>query len=107
MSATGYLKNMLFLFSSSTGSSLCVRILDLTVPPSVELGQEDVELRCDYDYEEREKRQLEVKWYFADEQTPFFQWLPGEGRTPQIIGERNIYVFCFFLAHVVKTCKNM
>ncbi len=70
------------------GLTESVRINDLSVPESVQLGQEDVVLNCDYDYDEREKRQLEVKWYFQEEDTPFFQWLPAKGGRPQIIGDR-------------------
>jgi hypothetical protein len=60
-----------------------VKILELSVPKLVELGQENVVLDCDYDYDEREKLQLDVKWYFNDSPTPFFQWVPEQMKRPQ------------------------
>ena len=60
----------------------------MTVPELVELGTEDILLDCDFDYNENEKYQLDIKWYFNGEPSPFFQWVPGQMSKPQIIGER-------------------
>ena len=49
-------------FGSFFPGCLSVRIRDLDVPSLVELGKESVILDCDYDYDELEKLQLEVKW---------------------------------------------
>jgi len=62
----------------------------LTVPTATEAGDDDasVILDCDYEYEEREKNHLEVKWYHNKEPSPFLQWLPSSGGPPQIIGDK-------------------
>ena len=60
----------------------------MVVPELVELGSEDILLDCDFDYIESEKYQLDIKWYFNGEPSPFFQWVPGQMSKPQIIGER-------------------
>ena len=65
-----------------------VKIRDLVIPELVELGSEDILLDCDFDYNESEKYQLDIKWYFNGEPSPFFQWVPGQMSKPQIIGER-------------------
>ena len=61
-----------------------VDILELSVPELVELGSENVVLDCDYDYDEREKMELDIKWYFNDSPSPFFQWVPGQLKRPQV-----------------------
>ena len=77
----------LLLFPSD--ASLSVTIRELRVPELVELGTNNhIELDCDYDYEDREKLQLDIKWYFNNEPSPFYQWVPGEMDKPQIIGEK-------------------
>ena len=63
-----------------------VDILELSVPELVELGSENVVLDCDYDYDEREKMELDIKWYFNDSPSPFFQWVPGQLKRPQVSG---------------------
>ena len=73
-----------FLFSGIQS----VKIRELIVPELVELGSQDVLLDCDFDYNESEKYQLDIKWYFNGEPSPFFQWVPGQMAKPQIIGER-------------------
>lgn len=67
---------------------ISVRIRELNVPELVELGTENILLDCDFDYNENEKYQLDIKWYFNGEPSPFFQWVPGQMSKPQIIGER-------------------
>ena len=42
-------------------------------------------LPCDYDIGDSEIGQLDLKWYFNNEVTPFLQWVPGGGRRPQLI----------------------
>ncbi len=64
-----------------------MEIRQLSVPKLVELGSENVLLDCDYDYDEREKLQLDIKWYFNDSPSPFFQWVPGQMERPQVIGD--------------------
>ena len=66
-----------------------VEIRDLSVPSYVEYGTPDMDsliLDCNYDFSEAERGQLDVKWYFNGEHSPFLQWLPG--RKPQVIGDR-------------------
>lgn len=75
-----------FLLARPTGV-LGVDIRELSVPKLVELGSENVVLDCDYDYDEREKMELDIKWYFNDSHEPFFQWVPGQLKRPQVIGE--------------------
>jgi hypothetical protein len=29
---------------------------------------------------------VELKWYFNDDPSPFFVWVPSSGRRPQIVG---------------------
>ena len=66
-----------------------VAIQTLEVPSAVELGSENVVLDCNYQYNDTEKQQLEVKWYFNEDPTPFFQWIAGKIETkPQIIGQQ-------------------
>ena len=52
----------------------------------MEIGrQKEVVLPCDYDIGDSEIGQLDLKWYFNNEITPFLQWVPGGGRRPQLI----------------------
>lgn len=54
--------------------------------PPLEIGrQKEVVLPCDYDIGDSEIGQLDLKWYFNNEITPFLQWVPGGGRRPQLI----------------------
>jgi len=78
-----------------------VRIRELNVPALVEDGSENILLDCDYDYEENEKVQLEIKWYFNSEPTPFYQWVPEKNARPQIIGDK--FRHHVDLDHVVHT----
>ena len=64
-----------------------VEIRELKVPELVELSPEDIVLDCDFDYDESEKSQLDIKWYFNDEPSPFYQWIPSSRAKPQLIGE--------------------
>eukprot|EP00095_Tigriopus_kingsejongensis_P006890 snap_masked-scaffold125_size330479-processed-gene-1.1 protein:Tk06890 transcript:snap_masked-scaffold125_size330479-processed-gene-1.1-mRNA-1 annotation:"hypothetical protein DAPPUDRAFT_238102" len=66
-----------------------VQIRELVVPKLFELGSADhILLDCDFDYEESEKYQLDIKWYFNNEPSPFMQWVPGQMKRPQLIGDK-------------------
>ena len=65
-----------------------MKIRELVVPSVVELGSENILLDCDFDYDEDEKVQLDIKWYFNREPTPFSQWVPAQMARPQIIGQK-------------------
>ena len=67
-----------------SGPVQCVEILELKVPELVELSPEDILLDCDFEYEEQEREQLDIKWYFNDSPSPFFQWVPGQLKRPQV-----------------------
>lgn len=57
---------------------------DLLAP--LEFGsRNEIVLNCDYELSDEEKPQLDIKWYFNDDVTPFLQWVPGGGRKPQLI----------------------
>ena len=67
---------------------MSVKIRELSVPSVVELGSENILLDCDFDYDEAEKVQLDIKWYFNSEPSPFYQWVPEKMSRPQIIGDK-------------------
>jgi len=55
-----------------------VRINSLLVPHIVRNGtEESVILDCDYSIEDHEKKGLVVKWYFSNQQSPVYQWIPN------------------------------
>ena len=61
--------------------------VDLVVPSVVEVGSENVVLDCNYKFEESEASELEVKWYFNEDPSPFLQWIAGrKDSVPQVIG---------------------
>jgi len=64
-----------------------VDIISLDIPESAESG-EDIVLDCKYEYRPEEKEQLDIKWYFNNSPTPFYQWLPAMHTGPQIIDPR-------------------
>ena len=71
---------------------LGVSIDRVQVPPVVEEGEESVILDCPFSFNYDEEENLELKWYFNDSPSPFYQWLPGtrgaeEVSEPQVIGE--------------------
>ena len=64
-----------------------VKIHELNVPKVVEEGSENILLDCNFDYNESEADQLEVKWYFNQDPAPFCQWIAGRSDSkPQLIG---------------------
>ena len=70
-----------------------VEIKELKVPELVELSPEDIVLDCDFDYDESEKSQLDIKWYFNNEPSPFYQWIPSSRAKPQLIGQfRSVWI---------------
>ena len=54
-----------------------VRITEVSIPRTVEIGQENIILNCDYHFDQEEAQQLEIKWYFNKDPSPFFQWIAG------------------------------
>eukprot|EP00094_Tigriopus_californicus_P001096 TCALIF_01061-PA protein Name:"Protein of unknown function" AED:0.09 eAED:0.09 QI:0/0.75/0.8/0.8/0.5/0.6/5/925/195 len=78
-----------------------VEIIDLVMPETAESGNDsEIILDCDYDFSDEERSQLDVKWYFNGDHMPFFQWVPGQGRKPQLIGERFAnHIDLDFVAH--------
>jgi len=59
-------------------------IVSLWVPDLLKNGSDEAAiLDCVYNYEEREKDSLEIKWYFRNELLPIYQWLPP--KKPQVL----------------------
>ena len=82
---TSYFLPVFFLLSMPT--TLTLEIVDLVVPSVVEVGSENVVLDCNYKFEESEASELEVKWYFNEDPSPFLQWIAGrKDSVPQVIG---------------------
>ena len=52
-------------------------VLKVSIPRTVEVGEENIILNCDYHFDEEEAAQLEIKWYFNKDPAPFFQWIAG------------------------------
>ena len=72
----------IFMLISSCGS---VSIDHLMVPPVVEEGEDHVILDCPFQFNLDEENYLELKYYFNDSPTPFYQWIVGdEGESPQV-----------------------
>lgn len=82
VSLSAILNSDLFcIYTGVTG----VHINDLKVPPIIKNGtEENVTLDCDYTLEENEKLGLVVKWYFNNEESPVYQWIPNQ--RPQDLG---------------------
>ena len=81
--------NLRIIFITSVLLPICltVEIVDLVVPSVVEVGSENVVLDCNYSFEESEASELEVKWYFNEDPSPFLQWIAGrKDSQPQVIG---------------------
>ena len=68
-----------------------MKIRQLTVPSTVEAGSENILLDCDFDYDADERVQLDIKWYFNNEPSPFYTWVPEKMSRPQIIG-KNLWI---------------
>ena len=68
---------------------ISVEIHELNVPKTVEEGSENILLDCNFDYDENEADQLEIKWYFNKDPAPFCQWIAGRSDSkPQLIGSQ-------------------
>ena len=68
---------------------ISVEIHELNVPKTVEKGSENIMLDCNFNYNESEADQLEVKWYFNQDPAPFCQWIAGRSDSkPQLIGSQ-------------------
>jgi len=66
-----------------------LKLLDLSGPQAFRSGSQAwVELTCKFQHTHLESQQLDLKWYFSNEDEPFLQWVPSTGRDPQIRGER-------------------
>jgi len=62
-----------------------LHINEIDVPKVIKNGTvEFVTLDCDYTLEENEKPGLVVKWYFNNQDSPVYQWIPNQ--RPQDLG---------------------
>ena len=76
---------VIFITFGAVADSL--EIVDFVVPSVVEVGSENVVLDCNYNFDEAEGSELEVKWYFNEDPSPFLVWIAGrKDSQPQIIG---------------------
>jgi len=65
----------------------CLKLLHLRGPHAVRSDtQAWVELTCTFQHTMSESQQLDLKWYYSEEEEPFLQWVPSTGREPQIRG---------------------
>ena len=71
------LDSVLTLTMMMVGLALGVKITEVSIPRTVEIGQENIILNCDYHFDQEEAQQLEIKWYFNKDPSPFFQWIAG------------------------------
>ena len=58
-------------------------VVDLT-----QISEPWVDLSCSFAHRLKEYTELDIKWYFLDEEEPFLQWVPSNVFKPQIIGQR-------------------
>lgn len=63
---------------------LSLSLDSLSVPQWVEAGS-DVEMNCNYSYNQTEREELDVKWYLDGSPSPFLVWVPHQARLPQIV----------------------
>ena len=64
-----------------------VVIKNISAPAVIESGS-DLVLDCDYDYQEAEANQLDLKWYFNGSPTPIYQWVPAMNVGPQVVDKK-------------------
>ena len=64
----------------------------VSIPRTVEVGEENVILNCDYHFDEEEAQQLEIKWYFNKDPAPFFQWIAGLPDSKESIKKLFIFI---------------
>ena len=65
------MSTLTFFLSLLLAPCLTVEIKELVVPRVVEMGSENVLLDCNFNFNESEVEQLEVKWYFNRAPAPF------------------------------------
>jgi len=63
-----------------------VSIVSLANPAAQKAGQELV-LDCEFEFEESEATQLDLKWYFNGSPVPIYQWVPSLDLGPQVIDQ--------------------
>jgi len=79
--------NMLFkcmLLSTIWIGVKSVSTVTLATPGAHQAGEELI-LDCDFDFEESEATQLDLKWYFNGSPVPIYQWVPALDLGPQVI----------------------
>merc|ERR1719195_2572198 len=79
---------IVLILKINTGSRGISDVL-ITGPSVLENGRQQwVDLACSFTFSSPEYKQLDIKWYFDNEEEPFLQWVPSAGRQPQTIGPR-------------------
>ena len=68
---------LMMMMALTTPGVTGVKITEVSIPRTVEIGQENIILNCDYHFDQEEAQQLEIKWYFNKDPSPFFQWIAG------------------------------
>jgi len=53
--------------------------------PEAHAAGEEMILDCDFDFEESEATQLDLKWYFNGSLVPIYQWVPSLDLGPQVL----------------------
>ena len=53
--------------------------------PGAHAAGEELILDCDFEFEEQEASQLDLKWYFNGSPVPIYQWVPALDLGPQVI----------------------
>ena len=76
-------------FNPPISEPSCLKLLHLTRPQAILSGSQVwVELTCTFKHTFSESQQLDLKWYYSNEDEPFLQWVPSTGRDPQIRGKK-------------------
>ena len=81
-----YLGNGHCYFTCPISGVRSVSIVSLVAPAAQEAGKELI-LDCDFDFEESEATQLDLKWYFNGSPVPIYQWVPALDLGPQVIDQ--------------------
>merc|ERR1719347_1510876 len=76
-----------FVFTIIMQQASGVAIKNVSAPSVIESGM-DLFLDCDFEYQEVEAKQLDLKWYFNGSSTPIYQWVPAMNFGPQVIDTR-------------------
>eukprot|EP00090_Calanus_glacialis_P009972 TRINITY_DN18352_c0_g1_i1.p1 TRINITY_DN18352_c0_g1~~TRINITY_DN18352_c0_g1_i1.p1 ORF type:complete len:335 (+),score=68.76 TRINITY_DN18352_c0_g1_i1:68-1072(+) len=72
------------LFSTFCIGAQSVSTVTLSTPGAHAAGEELI-LDCDFEFEEQEASQLDLKWYFNGSPVPIYQWVPALDLGPQVI----------------------